>query len=346
MRKRLGSPIGRSIWATALLGLVAGAGCTGVVSTGNGTPGAGPGSASAIGPGGTVTGPGGTGVGGAGSVSGGASGGPGGVTPTSACVGQTGIPAALPARRLTRAEYNASVAVLLQDSTSPATNLPPEVIGNLFSNDSAQQPVSDDLVAGYNTVAADIATRATQATVLAALAPCAAAATTPSAQDACAQTFMQSFVAKAYRRPLAADETAGLLALEKSVTATATFSSGLGAIIETVLQSPDFLYRIELGVTDPADPTLRRPSGDEMATRLSFLFWGVGPDDALRTAAASGELVTTAGVLKNAQRLLADQRSHGVVKYFFDSLFPLTTLTDLARDPMLYPNFTNQIGAY
>ncbi len=55
--------------------------------------------------------------------------------------------------------------------------------------------------------------------------------------------------------------------------------------------------------------------------------------------------MTTAGVLKNAQRLLADQRSHGVVKYFFDSLFPLTTLTDLARDPMLYPSFTNQIGA-
>src|SRR5450631_3292717 len=182
MTKRLESRIGRSIWGTALLGLVAGAGCTGMVSTGNGTPSAGPGSASA--PGGTVTGPGGTGTGtgGAGSVGGGASGGPGGLVPASACVGQTGIPAALPARRLTRAEYNASVAVLLQDSTSPATNLPPEVIRNLFSNDSAQQPVSDDLDAGYNTVAADIATRATQATVLAALAPCAAAATTPSAQ--------------------------------------------------------------------------------------------------------------------------------------------------------------------
>ena len=352
MRKRLESRIGRSLWATAVLGLVAGVGCTGIVSKSDGTATAtaGPGGPSV--PGGTVTGPGGTitgtgtGTGGAGSVGGGASGSPGGLVPASACVGQTGIPAALPARRLTRAEYNASVAVLLQDSTSPATNLPPEVIGNLFSNDSAQQPVSDDLVAGYNTVAADIATRATQATVLAALAPCAAAATTPSAQDACAQTFMQSFVAKAYRRPLAADETAGLLALEQGVTASATFSSGLGAIIETALQSPDFLYRIEFGVTDPADPTLRRPSGDEMATRLSFLFWGVGPDDALRTAAASGELLTTAGVLKNAQRLLADGRSHGVVKYFFDSLFPLTTLTDLARDPVLYPNFTNQIGSY
>jgi hypothetical protein len=252
----------------------------------------------------------------------------------------------MPVRRLTRAEYNASVAVLLLDTTSPGTNLPPELIGNLFSNDSAQQPVDDDLAAGYNTVAADVATRATQAATLAMLAPCAAGASTPAAQDSCAQTFIQSFVAKAFRRPLAADEVAGLLALEQSVTASATFSSGLGAVIEAVLQSPDFLYRIEFGVADPASSALRRPSGDEMATRLSFLFWGVGPDDGLRTAAASGELLTTDGVLKNAKRLLEDPRSHGVVKYFFDSLFPITTLTDLARDPTLYPNFTNQIGAY
>jgi len=252
----------------------------------------------------------------------------------------------MPARRLTRAEYNASIAVLLGDTTSPATNLPPELLGNLFSNDSAQQPVSADLVSGYNNIAADIAARATSGTALASLVPCAAGATSPTAQDSCAQSFIQSFGAKAYRRPLAADEAADLLTLEKTVTTSGTFTSGLAALIEAVLQSPDFLYRIEVGVPDPANPAQRRPSGDEMATRLSFLFWGAGPDDALRTAAASGELLTADGVLKNATRLLADDRSHAVVKYFFDSLFPITTLTDQARDTTLYPKFSPQIGAY
>lgn len=252
----------------------------------------------------------------------------------------------MPARRLTRAEYNASVAVLLGDTTSPATNLPPELLGNLFSNDSAQQPVSADLVSGYNNIAADIASRATSGAALSKLVPCAASATSATAQDSCAQTFIQSFGSKAYRRPLAADETTDLLALEKSVTASGTFTSGLAAVIEAMLQAPDFLYRIEQGVPDPANAALRRPSGDEMATRLSFLFWGVGPDDALRTAAASGELLTADGVLKNAQRLLADDRSHAVVKYFFDSLFPITTLTDQARDATLYPKFSPQIGSY
>ena len=264
----------------------------------------------------------------------------------SACVGQTGVPAAAPVRRLTRAEYNASIASLLLDSTSPGTNLPPELVGNLFSNDSEQQPVSADLVSGYNAIAADIAGRATQASTLAMLLPCAASANNAATQDACAQTFIQGFVSKAYRRPVAADEAASLLSLEQAVTAQATFTSGLAALIEVALQSPDFLYRIEFGVPDPADPSKRRPSGVEMASRLSFLFWGVGPDDGLRTAAASGELLNSEGVLKNAKRLLDDPRSHSVVKFFFDSLFPLTTLTDLARDPVLYPKFSPKIGAY
>jgi hypothetical protein len=342
MIKRFEHQIRGSIWACAFLGALSSAGCLGVVnSDADGKPSPGPstgGSGSTTGTGGGAPASGGS----AGSV--GPSG--GGGAATSACVGQTGIPELMPARRLTRAEYNASVAVLLGDKTSPATSLPPELIGNLFSNDSAQQPVSADLVLGYNNIAADIATRATTGTQLATLAPCAASATNAATQDSCAQTLIQNFAAKAYRRPLTAEEATDLLTLEKSVTATGTFTSGLAAVIEAVLQSPDFLYRIEQGVPDPANPALRRPSGDEMATRLSFLFWGVGPDDALRTAATSGELLTTEGVLKNAQRLLGDDRSHAVVKYFFDSLFPITSLSDQARSTTLYPKFSPQIGSY
>ncbi len=333
MKNKIESRIGRGLCAAALLSALTG--CTGVIDSDGMV--AGPGAVSS---GGAAAG------GGAGVVAGGASAGPAAPASASACVGVTGIPASPPVRRLTRAEYNASVATLLLDTTSPGVNLPPELIGNLFSNDSEQQPVSADLVAGYNTIAADVATRATQASTLSTILPCAASATSSASQDACAQSFVQSFASKAFRRPLAADETADLLALEKGVAAASTFTSGVAAVIEAVLQAPDFLYRIELGVPDPANPAQRRPSGDEMATRLSFMFWGEGPDDALRASAASGELLTTAGVQRNAQRLLADPRSHGVVKFFFDSLFPITSLTDLARDTTMYPLFSPKIGSY
>lgn len=329
MSDRFAIPIRRAAWWSGLLCAFTSQACTGIVSS---DP-----SGSSLGTG-TGTGTGGSGAGSSTPA--------GTVTPVSACVGQTGVLAAVPARRLTRAEYNTSVATLLLDKTSPAVNLPPELLGNLFSNDSEQQPVSADLVSGYNTIAADIATRATQPATLAQLASCAASASTSSAQDACAKSFIQDFAGKAYRRPLAADEATALLTLEQAVTAGGTFTSGLGAVMEAVLQSPDFLYRIEFGVADPANPALRRPSGSEMATRLSFMLWGTGPDATLTTAAASGELLTADGVLKNAKRMLDDSRSHGVVKYFFDSLFPITSLTDQARDTTLYPNFSPQIGSY
>ena len=349
MRNKLQAPIRRSMWITALLGAVAGPACTADVSGMNHAKGGGgnaidptAGSGSGINEVGGGANPGGAGGGGLiNNGSGGQS-----AAEASACVGLTGLPAAPPVRRLTRAEYNASVADLLADTTSPATGLPPELIGNLFSNDSEQQPVSADLVSGYNTIAADIATRATLAATLAKLAPCAAAATTAAAQDTCAQTFIQSFASKAYRRPLVGTEAADLLTLEKSVTALNTFTSGLAAVMEAVLQGPDFLYRVEFGVADPADAAKRRPSGDEMATRLSFLFWGAGPDDALRAAAANGSLLTAEGVQASAQRLLDDKRSHSVVTYFFGSLFPIRSLTDVSRDPVVYPGFSPQLGAY
>jgi hypothetical protein len=291
----------------------------------------------------SVSGQGG-GTGGASVVNAGGASGIGGSSQQSACNSQTLQPKSAPIRRLTRNEFNNTVAALLGDTSSPALNLPPEVLGNGFSNDALQQTVSADLVSGYNEIAGDIATRAVQAASLAQLLPCAASATSSASQDSCAQTFIDSWVPKAYRRPLAVGEADALLALEKSVTSADTFSSGVAAIIEAVLQSPDFLYRPEFGVADANQPALRRPAGNEMATRLSYLFWGSAPDDGLRAAAANGELLTAEGILKSAKRLIEDDRARGVVRFFFDSLLPITTLTDQTRDK--YPSFSPQIGAY
>ena len=43
------------------------------------------------------------------------------------------------------------------------------------------------------------------------------------------------------------------------------------------LQSPQFLYRVELGQAVDAARGLARPTGYEMATRLSYLLWGSMP---------------------------------------------------------------------
>jgi hypothetical protein len=250
-----------------------------------------------------------------------------------------------PLRRLTRFEYDNTVRDLLGDTTSPARSLPSDEIANGFGNDAEALSVSSLLVEQLGTVAEGIAARATEPAALARLSPCAAAAT-PMTEDGCVRSFVTSFATRAYRRPVTAAEVNELVALEKTVRAKAPLPSALAAVIEAVLQSPDFLYRVEWGVADPRRPDLRRPTGDEMATRLSYLFWGSMPDERLRAAAKAGELNTPEGVLTSATRLLDDPRARPVVRFFFDSLLPISGLGGLERDRALFPTYSGTIGAY
>lgn len=255
-------------------------------------------------------------------------------------------PGRAPIRRLTRAEYNTTVRDLLGDTTNPASTLPAEEIGNGFGNDADAQSVSSLLASEWGRVAEGVATRATNSPAqLAKLHACTQSVTTAN-EAQCAREVIHAFATKAFRRPVLEDEVLDLLALEQSARAKASFPVALATVIEAVLQSPDFLYRVELGRPDPQNPGVRRPTGDEMAVRLSYLYWGTMPDPVLRDAAAKGELDTKAGVLAHATRMLADPRSRPVVRFFFDGLLPLTGLTDLERDKTLFPTFSAQIGAF
>jgi hypothetical protein len=251
-------------------------------------------------------------------------------------------PGRAPIRRLTRFEYNNAVADLFGDLTAPATGeFPPETIGrigNVFGNDADLQAVSDAHVLKWDNVAEGVGTRAT--TTPAGLAKLPACASNAAADDACARTVIDSIVSRAFHRAVPTTEVDEYLALAKAARGTGTFASGIAAVIEAVLQEPEFLYRVELGVPSTDQPTLRRPTGDEIAARLSFLFWGTIPDDALRKAAANGELATPQGVMTQAKRLVEAPQARSVVRFFFDNLLPISGLTNLTRDAMQFPAYS------
>ncbi len=257
-------------------------------------------------------------------------------------------PEAAPLRRLTRFEYNNSVRDLFGDTMQPASALPAEQLGNGFGNDADALSVSSLLAEQYGLVAEGIATRATATpAALSKLASCAASMTEAS-EAACTRTLIERLAPRAYRRPLATGEVDDFVALASTIRATeggASFATAISAVIQAMLQSPDFLYRVEFGVADATRSELRRPSGDEMATRLSYLFWGTLPDDTLRAAAAAGELSTNEGVLAHAARMLDDPQSHRVVRFFFDNLLPINGLSDLTRNETLFPAYTSALGA-
>lgn len=262
-----------------------------------------------------------------------------------ACAGEPSGRASL--RRLTRFEYNNTVRDLLGDDTRPANAFPSEELGNGFGNDANAQPVSSLLAEQYNTVAEDVALRATETPEqLAALAPCAGAITATTdatTETACAEELVERLATRAYRRPLAAGELEELLELRAAIRSEADFATSIAAVLEALLQAPDFLYRVERGTVDEAGRL--RPTDHEMATRLSYFLWGTMPDDTLFAAAEAGELSTAADIRAHAERMLDDERARPVVRFFFDNLLPVSGLSQLERDPALYPTYTSEIGA-
>jgi hypothetical protein len=251
-------------------------------------------------------------------------------------------PGRAPLRRLTSFEYNNTVKELLGDTTNPANSLPAELLGNGFGNDADGQPSSSFLIEQYGTIAKEIAERAVESS--SAVDPCVATAAEAD-EETCARSFLDSFLPRAYRRTVDAAEIDEMLALQQTFRQNETFAGSIADVIETVLQSPDFLYRFEWGTPDATSPALLRPTGSEMASRLSYFLWGSMPSDELLAAADAGELSTPEGVYARAQAMLEDERSRPVIRYFVDHYLPLNGLSDLARDAEQYPTFNATIGS-
>ena len=114
------------------------------------------------------------------------------------------------------------------------------------------------------------------------------------------------FAERAFRRPLAADEAAGLRGLYAALRAEKLpHDEALRLMLARVLVSPDFLYKVET----PGPGAEPRPLGDhELASRLSYFLWSSLPDAALLREAAAGRLHEPEVLLAQMHRMLADPR--------------------------------------
>ncbi len=272
-----------------------------------------------------------------GSASGGGSG--GGAPPAVTCLAPA--PGAAPIRRLTRFELSNTLRDLLGDTTKSGDRLPPELKGNGFSNDAASLTTSRVLVDAYRTIADDLATAVTKdAAALAKLTTCDVAG---QGEEACAHAFVTDFGKKAFRRPLTAAESAAFYGVYVAGKEGATHAAGLKAVIQMALQSPQFLYRVEVGVQVPGK-TVWRPTSIEMATRLSYLIWGSTPDARLLDVAAQNQLDTPEQVKAQAELMLQDARAHDVLRYFTNTLYGIGGLDGLERNAAMFPTFNAGLG--
>lgn len=273
-------------------------------------------------------------------------------------------PGPSPMRRMTRAEYNATVRDLLGDTTNPADDFSAEEEALGFNNNAYALVVTPTAAEKYMLVAEGIAERALkQHDFTGCSAEFYGLDSTEEDVNACVRTFIDVFGKKAYRRPLTEDEKADLfqvfragVELEKDVRAkpedlpasAAGYETGAEMVIEALLQSPQFLYRVELGegvlpLTAGGDVV---PLNDwEMASRLSFFLWGSMPDQELFLAAESGELRTKEQVAAQARRMLESDKAREAVATFHRQWLDYDRIANVTKDAALFPDWSSAIGA-
>jgi hypothetical protein len=159
--------------------------------------------------------------------------------------------------------------------------------------------------------------------------------------DACLEAFVRETGRRLLRGPLDDAEVARYL----TVAAT-----GDGApetyrmVLEAMLQSPRFLYVLELAMPAGGDTVV--PLGPyEMAARMSFFLWQSTPDDALLDAAEEGTLATVDGLRQQAQRMLEDPRAQRALESFHVGWLGLDKLGTVEKDPDVYPDFDGELRA-
>jgi hypothetical protein len=238
-----------------------------------------------------------------------------------AAIGMAAEPAAL--RRLTHSQYNNTVRDLLGDRSLPANQFPPEDFVNGFKNQYAAQNLSPLLADAYSTAAEKLARTAFREGSSNGLVRCQ-----PSA--ACRTEFIQSFGLKAFRRPLDAAE---IRRYEELFQKEPDFPGGAQLVAEAMLQSPNFLFRLE----DTGNPKWRPYAA---ATRLSYALWDSMPDDALLAAAGRGELDTPQAVAQTARRMLDDPKARQALEEFVGQWLRFDRVLTTTKERRAFPLFT------
>jgi hypothetical protein len=247
-----------------------------------------------------------------------------------------------PLRRLTRTEYANSVRDLLNvDATEAAGALPADEVTNGYDNNANLLTVSSLHAEKYVTVSETLA-KAAIANVATLTGNCDTAAT---GEEACARQFAQSFGRRAFRRPLSDSDVQGLMAAYAAGHDGGTHAEGIEVMIRAALQSSNFLYRLETTTPSGAAAVLVPLSQYELATRLSYLLWNSGPDDALLDAAAQNQLATREQVATKARQMLGDTKARAAIANFFGQWTSTHRLDITTKVSSVFPAFTAGVKA-
>ncbi|HVY29192.1 MAG TPA: DUF1592 domain-containing protein [Polyangiaceae bacterium] len=239
--------------------------------------------------------------------------------------------ALLPARtrRLTNWELERSLAAFTGLDVTIAQELPPDVRQEGYTPNVAQD-VSTAWATRYSALVQQLAVKA--------------AARLPGRERCrdlgpdCRARRVVELGEFAFRRPLEAEEQRSLEALvSEAANAGEGFEGAMSELLQTLFESPSFIYVSELGEATAAGT--RRLTNDELASELSFMLTGAPPDAELRAAAAQGALDEPAARAQQAWRLLGLSSTRYQFRHFALQWLEVDRLLDTAKSSQLFPTY-------
>ena len=145
---------------------------------------------------------------------------------------------------------------------------------------------------------------------------------------------LRRFAERAWRRPVKKEELKEYLETYRVERKAGEKPADAYRItLQSVLTSRNFIYLVQ------GDPVARQRLTDwEFASRLSYFLWSSMPDDALFTAARSGNL-NGDGLKKEVDRMLTDSRINRFIDDFTRQWLQLHRVGMFPPDKKLYPTY-------
>jgi len=214
-------------------------------------------------------------------------------------------------RRLTRGELQRTLDDIFPQALGKWTVSIAEAESALgFDNDPSVLTVGGQVAGKLLDTASALATAIVADDVLPQVLPCA----TSTPNRACAQTFLDQYGRRLFRRALSPADQARYLSFFDARLSASDFKSALRWMTVGLIQSPHAIYRREVGTSSGGEYQL---SQQEVATELAYMFTGTTPSAELLDRADQGQLSSPDQLVAAAAELLATPAGQDTLQRFF-----------------------------
>ena len=241
-------------------------------------------------------------------------------------------------RRLTVAEYIASIKIVtgVDISKEALVLLPVDIRADGFSNTSYNLKVDLKHVDAYSKLASLIVSKMDLMSF----------SEKYTKNLNLTDNSMRRFITKIARDILRGDLSSEELVAFRGITTTVASAGGtleeaVGLVVEAMLQSPRFIYRVE---NQQGDGGFWPVSEYELASRISFIIWGGSPDKELLDKAEKGDLFMPGLLDLEVNRMLADDKAVSRSIEFATQWLNLNRLVNMSPNPDRYPKWNKNLA--